>query len=159
MPVLFIGEYLNKVDAKGRVSIPSRWRSMLASDSFQGVVLAPSADPGAVDGCTWERLQSVAAGLDDRRLYTDEQRKKARVVMRKTQELPFDRDGRIILPPALVTHAGISGQAMLAGNGPTFQIWNPDAYADQERAEAADGLTGIGGLEDLPLPGVGDGGA
>ena len=46
----------------------------------------------------------------------------------EAEKLPFDRDGRIILPKKLITHAEIKKNIMFVGLGPTFQMWNPQSY-------------------------------
>ncbi len=70
------------------------------------------------------------------------------------QQLPFDGEGRIVLPPDLCSHTGIAleGYAAFAGNGATFQIWEPARFErhQSERRSRARGLT---------LPPRGNGGA
>ncbi|HEX7008220.1 MAG TPA: division/cell wall cluster transcriptional repressor MraZ [Alphaproteobacteria bacterium] len=133
----FVGTYVNKVDSKGRVSVPSRFRDAVAGQSYRGVVVAPSTDVGALDACDYERITEVAAALDDPDLYTAEQRQQAENILARSVELPFDDGGRILLPQELLKHAGIQGQAMFVGIGPTFQIWNPERRREHEARFAA----------------------
>ena len=46
----------------------------------------------------------------------------------EAEQLPFDKDGRIILPKKLINHAQIDKNVMFVGLGPTFQMWNPESY-------------------------------
>lgn len=128
----FVGTYLNKVDGKGRVSVPSRFRDSIAGQSYRGVVVAPSFDLGAIDACDYDRVTEVAAALDDQSLYTPEQRQLAEHILARSVELPFDDGGRILVSQDLLRHAGIEGQALFVGIGPTFQIWSPDRRRDYE---------------------------
>ena len=102
----FVGTYVNKVDSKGRVSVPSRFRDAVASQSYRGVVVAPSPELGAIDACDYERITDVAAALDDPELYTAEQRQQAEDILARSVELPFDDGGRILLPQEMLRHAG-----------------------------------------------------
>lgn len=133
----FVGTYVNKVDSKGRVSVPSRFRDAVSSQNYRGVVVAPSPELGAIDACDYERITDVAAALDDPELYTAEQRQQAEDILARSVELPFDDGGRILLPQDMLRHAGIEGQAQFVGIGPTFQIWNPERRRLYEARTAA----------------------
>ena len=145
----FVGNYVNKVDRKGRVSVPARFRTAV---SGQAIVVSPSFDLGAIDACDHERITRVAAGLDDPDFYTPEQRELAALILARTEELPFDNEGRVLLPRALMELAGIGERATFVGIGPTFQIWDPERYETHasralERAKAQNV-----NLRMLPLP-------
>ncbi|HUT50354.1 MAG TPA: division/cell wall cluster transcriptional repressor MraZ [Alphaproteobacteria bacterium] len=133
----FVGSYENKVDAKGRVSVPARFRDEIREQSYQGVVVSPSADPGAIDACDYLRLTDVSAALDDPDLYTQDERLRAERIIARSTLLPFDENGRVMLPQALIGQAGIEGMALFTGIGPTFQIWHPERRAAFE-AETLD---------------------
>jgi len=130
----FVGSYENKVDAKGRVSVPSRFRDEIREQSYQGIVVSMSTDPGAIDACDYHRITEVSAGLDDPDLYSPAERLQAERIIARSTLLPLDENGRVLLPQALVAHAGIERAALFTGKGPTFQIWNPAGHADFEAA-------------------------
>lgn len=125
----FVGSYENKVDAKGRVSVPARFRDEIRDQSYQGIVVSPSADAGAIDACDYLRLTDVSAALDDPELYTQDERLQAERIIARSTLLPFDENGRVQLPQALIAQAGIEGMALFTGIGPTFQIWRPERRA------------------------------
>jgi MraZ protein len=142
---VFIGTFDNKVDRKGRVSVPAQFRQTLAGQSFQGIVAFRSYRATAIEACGidfMERLNDSIASLD---LFSDAQDDLAATIFADSQQLPFDGDGRIILPPRLAEHAGIAERAAFVGKGPIFQIWEPAAlekYMDDARARArSQGLT------------------
>ncbi len=128
----FVGSYVNKIDRKGRVSVPARFRAAIADQSFPGVVVAPSYELGAIDGCDHDRVVQVANGLDDPEFYTPEDRELASLILAKAEELPFDQDGRVLLPRDLLDLAAITDRAAFVGVGPTFQIWEPARYEAHE---------------------------
>lgn len=124
----FIGQYENKIDRKGRVSVPSKFRAQLANEDFQGVVVYPSPKLQALEGCSFRRIEQIAASLDDLDMLSDKADDLAATILAEARELPFDGEGRIMLPRDLLDEMGIDETALFVGYGRTFQIWAPDAY-------------------------------
>lgn len=142
---VFIGTFENKVDRKGRVSVPVQFRQMLAGQSFQGIVAFRSYRVDAIEACGidfMERLNDSVSSMD---LFSDAHDDLAAIIFADSQQLPFDGDGRIVLPPRLAEHAGIGERAAFVGKGSIFQIWEPDAleaHKEEARARArSQGLT------------------
>ena len=85
------------------------------------------------------RLIEIDAGprrrLDAFDLFSSEQDDLATAIFGDSIQLPFDGEGRIVLPPALVGFAGLSEQAAFIGLGAKFQIWDPDMF-ERRKAEA-----------------------
>jgi MraZ protein len=121
----FFGTYTNKVDKKGRVSVPARFRAAIAGSAYQGVLLAPNEELGAIDGSDFERLNQVIEGLDDPDLYDDEARVQAHETLAMVQEFPVDGDGRMVLSQEFRDFAGITEEAVFTGIGSNFHIWSP----------------------------------
>lgn len=126
----FFGTYTNKVDKKGRVSVPARFRAAIAGSAYPGVLLAPNEEVGAIDGSDFERLNQVIEGLDDPDLYDDEAMAQAHETLAMVQEFPVDGDGRMVLSQDFRDFAGITEEAVFTGIGSTFQIWSPDRRND-----------------------------
>ena len=126
---LFLSRFDNRVDRKGRVSVPASFRADLTADVFAGVVVFPSpGTSGAIDGCDIGRMKQLAEGIDTFNPFSAEYGDLATAILTKSHRLPFDGEGRIILPQPLLEHAGITNMATFAGRGATFQIWAPEAY-------------------------------
>jgi len=132
---LFLSTYVNKVDKKGRVSVPSRFRSVLTGKGFESIVLFPTVNGDAIDACgmdVMENLLEKIGGFDplseDRESYAD-------VLMSDAIELSVDGDGRIMVPLDMLEEAGIEvgGQCAFVGRGDSFQIWNPAAFATRKK--------------------------
>ncbi len=155
----FIGTFTNKMDKKGRVSVPARFRAALAtrsSDSaFNGVVVSPNIGLGAVDACDHQRIEDTVGRLDARGGLTPEQQQAIELVLSRSEELPFDREGRIILPESLIDLAEIGDQAVFVGIGSTFQLWSPERR-EAWLESATPSKHGQIGLKDLWSFGAGD---
>jgi MraZ protein len=142
---VFIGTFENKVDRKGRVSVPAQFRQTLAGQSFQGIIAFRSYRATAVEACSIDFMERLNDSMSTMDLFSDAHDDLAATIFADSQQLPFDGDGRIILPAQLVAHAGITERAAFVGKGSIFQIWEPAAlevHKDEARARArSQGLT------------------
>ena len=127
----FLSKALNKVDAKGRVSVPAAWRSGINGQAFNGVVLFRSFKFEAIEGCDWARMDELVQRHDSLDQYSEEWESLA-TIFANSHQLAFDSEGRISLPEELAQHAGIADRAMMVGVGRMFQIWEPDRYTRHE---------------------------
>ena len=128
MPLL-VGQHTNRIDRKGRVSVPKLFRDYYqAKGGFPGVYVYPSPTVAAIEACDEQFMDRLAVSLDDLPLYSEEQNDLAAVILGSAHPLPFDPEGRVVLPAALVEHAGLDGEATFVGRGNTFQVWQPEAY-------------------------------
>lgn len=134
---LFLKTFVNKVDKKGRVSVPATFRAAVAHQNAQEIILFPSFRPGNnfLEGCGPDHMENLAEANYSVDVFSDEQDDMAALVFANAAQMPFDSTGRIVLPAELMEHAGITEQAAFVGMGKTFQIWNPDVFAAQQ-AEA-----------------------
>lgn len=130
---LFLSTHINKVDKKGRVSVPAQFRAELAGESFQGIVLFRSHAHDALEGFAWSYMQEISRRLENFDLFSAEQDDLATTVFGETVQLPFDGDGRIVLPADLIEFAGLSERAAFVGLGNKFQLWEPDLLAPSAR--------------------------
>ncbi len=142
----FISTYENKVDKKGRVSVPAAYRAALGSEAYQGVIAYPSFTGPAIEGFgrgALEELnkrrfdQSLDGGDFTQALVGRSDDGLVETIMSLASEMPFDGEGRIILPARLAEHAGIADRATFVGRGNRFQIWSPEEYAKAQAAEVA----------------------
>jgi len=129
---LFLDSHVHKIDRKGRVSVPAQFRATLMSQSFAGVIAFPSfrENCDAIEACGIDRMDQLSESLDTLDPFSDEQNDMAAVLFGAAVQMPFDGEGRIILPGHLIAGAGITDQTVFVGCGQTFQIWAPDAYAE-----------------------------
>jgi len=134
---LFLGTHINKVDKKGRVSVPSQFRLALADQGFPGIILYPSlAHEGVAEGCGMAFLEKIAAASASQMdIFSDEQDDLSAVIYGSSVQLPWDAEGRVVLPEAMISHIGVTEQVAFVGMGVRFQLWLPEANAARE-AEA-----------------------
>jgi MraZ protein len=142
MPPL-VGCHINKIDRKGRVSVPKPFRDSLGAlgPGFPGVYVYPSFTAAAIEGCSEEFMNRVSESISELNLFSEEQDDLASVLLGSAHALPFDPEGRVVLPDALIQHANLGTQAAFVGRGQSFQIWNPETYKEHsarafERARA-----------------------
>lgn len=128
---LFLSTYTNKIDKKGRISVPSQFRAELSEESFQGVVLFRSNVHQCLEGFAWSYMQEIGKRLDNFDLFSAEQDDLATSVFGTAVQLPVDGDGRIILPADLIDFSGLEEKASFVGMGAKFQIWNPVSFENR----------------------------
>ena len=129
---LFVGRHVNKIDKKGRVSVPKPFRAALQALG-QGLGSAtiyayPLLKHRAIEACSEAFMKRLSASLDDLDMFSDEQDDLAAIVLESAHTLNFDPEGRISLPEDLSEHAGIGSDALFVGRGGRFQIWAPKTY-------------------------------
>ena len=136
---LFLDTFINKIDKKGRISIPAPYRSALATMSFQGIVALPSFNHQAIicAGIDWMEKLSQQVGRVD--LFSDAHDDLTATLFADSKQLAFDSEGRVILPESLLSHAHIEENAAFVGRGQVFEIWHPAAlenYKTEARRRA-----------------------
>lgn len=144
----FLSTFVNKIDRKGRVSVPAPFRSALAGETFQGLIAYPSLTQPTIEAfgrTVLERMaaqrlnQSLEGGNFERELIGSDRDDVIETIMAMSSEIPFDGEGRIILPQPLARHAGLTDQAAFVGRGTRIQIWAPEAF-ERHQAEAVERL-------------------
>ena len=125
---LFVSTFINKVDRKGRVSVPASFRAALTSQTLQGIVVYPSFTNAAVEGCGTDFLEDIAAAATQNfDLFSPEQDDISTLIFASSHQLAWDPEGRVVLPEEILAHANITEQAAFVGKGRTFQLWEPEA--------------------------------
>ena len=124
----FISTFTFKVDRKGRVSVPAEFRAALTKPDFAGVIAFPSPHDQAIRCVTPEQIDRIMSARDPLEVFqgaTDVALSTAADMVR----LPFDGEGRVLLPKPLVDFANIADSATFVGRMSYFEIWNPEAFA------------------------------
>src|ERR1700730_6886283 len=126
----FVSTFINKIDAKGRVSIPAPFRAVLERDGYTqgstgGIYCYPSLDAPALDAGGQSLAQKIDGLLDGLPDYSDERDELSVALYGDVHVLGLDQEGRIVLPETLRTHAGLAAQVTFVGLGQKFQMWEP----------------------------------
>jgi MraZ protein len=126
----FVAYYLNRFDAKGRISIPAPFRGVLARDGFDGLYVLPSLDAPALDCGGNALLGRIDALLNAMPPYSQAHDLFATALFGASEILRPDPEGRIALSAASRAHLNVDGEAIFVGQGYKFQIWRPDRFAE-----------------------------
>jgi MraZ protein len=146
----YVSTFTNKIDAKGRVSIPSPFRAVLERDGYSGaagssgsgIYCYPSLDSAAIDAGGERLARKIDALLANLADYSDERDELSVALYGDVQVLNVDPDGRIVLPESLRAHAGVGGTnagagaglVTFVGLGDKFQIWEPGRFEARRAA-------------------------
>ncbi|MDR1499222.1 MAG: division/cell wall cluster transcriptional repressor MraZ [Rickettsiales bacterium] len=127
---LFLSTFENKVDQKGRVSVPSQFRSVLMENGEGSVVLYESSINQCIEGCSIQRIEELSKKIDDLDPFSNEKDAFSAVVLGGSAQLQIDKDGRILLPKNLMDFANITANAVFIGKGQIFEVWEPAAFSE-----------------------------
>ena len=124
----FVSTFTNRLDAKGRVSIPAPFRAVLARDGFEGLYVHPTLDAPSLDAGGNTLLREIESFLSGLPAYSEERDHLSTALFGTSEVLRIDREGRVGLTETLKQHAGVSDCVTLVGVGHKFQIWEPDRF-------------------------------
>ena len=114
---MFLSTFENNLDKKGRVSVPSTFRSYLNSMGFNGFITYPSFNNPALDACSQERIEKLSESIDSLGPFDDKRDYFATSVLSESLSLNFDSEGRISIPKKLLNHAKIKSTIVFVGLG------------------------------------------
>jgi len=127
----FVSNYTLRLDAKGRVSIPAPYRSVLARDGFDGLYCYPTLDRPALDAGGNALLAEIEQLIGRFPPYSDEREDFSAALYGTSETLKIDGEGRVILSDTLKKHAGIAEAVAFVGLGHTLQIGEPGRFRAQ----------------------------
>ncbi|MBI1733746.1 MAG: division/cell wall cluster transcriptional repressor MraZ [Candidatus Rokubacteria bacterium] len=135
---MFRGRYQHALDPKGRVSIPAKYRDLLAQYEGATLVLVPNEHALEVHPLEeWERLE---ARINEKSMFDAELRKIGRLYISRAKEVELDGAGRILVPPDTRQQGGLGREVTLVGLGRNFfEIWDRGRFEEYERTNG-DGL-------------------
>ncbi len=127
----FVGKFLNKIDKKGRVSVPALWRPKLLGKDFSGIV-AQKSDYNSIDAYSQKYLESYQDWLDKQDPLLESNEYEATLIFGSSM-LPFDKEGRVLIPDILRKKSSLSNDALFVGMGRKFRIWEPSSFESYEK--------------------------
>jgi MraZ protein len=128
---MFRGRFQHRIDPKGRLSVPAKFRDALAP--YDGnLVIVPN------DHCLevhpLEEWQRIETKLREQPIFDPEVRELSRIYVSNAKEATLDAAGRILIPPDLREKAGLSKEVTLVGGGlPQFELWDRARFEEYER--------------------------
>ena len=125
---MFLSSFENKIDKKGRVSVPANFRSHLNSLGYNGFISYPSFNHNALEACTQDRIEKLSNAIDSLNPFEEKRDYFATSVLSESENLQFDTEGRVSISEKLLSHAKIKSSVLFVGLGKTFQIWDPNNF-------------------------------
>ncbi len=125
---MFLSTYENKLDKKGRVSVPANFRSYLSNLGYNGVVCYPSFNNQSIEAWPQDRIEKITQAIDSLNPFEEKRDFFATSILSESINLQFDSEGRISLTTKLLKHAKIKNTMLFVGQGKTFQIWEPATF-------------------------------
>ena len=122
---MFLSTYENKLDKKGRVSVPASFRSYLSNLGYNGVICYPSFNNQSIEAWPQDRIEKISNTIDSLNPFEEKRDFFATSILSESINLQFDSEGRISLTSKLLKHAKIKNSMIFVGQGKTFQIWEP----------------------------------
>ncbi len=144
MGLSFRGEFDQKVDGKGRMSIPADFRRVLEagdpefpenSQNARVVVLYGEHLKNCLHAYTIDDMNEIEAAIKALPRGSASKKKASKLILSRSWETEIDRDGRIVLPKARREQIGLEGLATMSAMGDYFEIWNAATYEAEDGAE------------------------
>ena len=125
---MFLSTYENKLDKKGRVSVPASFRSHLSNLGYNGIICYPSFNHQCIESWPQDRIEKISNTIDSLNPFEEKKDFFATSILSESINLQFDGEGRILLTSKLLKHAKIKQSMLFVGQGTTFQIWEPTTF-------------------------------
>ena len=124
---LFVSTFVNKIDKKGRVSLPSIFRSALPRDHKNEIILSKSLRGKTIDGLSVQRVKEIASRINNLDFFSEEHEDFTTSIFSEMIPTNLDKEGRFLIPDKLKVFANIKNQVAFIGQGFYFQIVSPEA--------------------------------
>ena len=125
---MFLSTFENKLDKKGRVSVPASFRSYLSNMGYNGIICYPSFNNQSIEAWPQDRIEKISNTIDTLNPFEEKKDYFATSILSESINLQFDSEGRILLTKKLLKHAKIKSSMIFVGLGKTFQIWEPTNF-------------------------------
>lgn len=145
---MFRGRFEHAIDQKGRISIPSRFREILATQYDERLIVTNFDQClWAYPVAEWKKVEEKVAALPQLK---PEVKALQRFFISAASESPLDKQGRILIPPTLRDYAGLNKDCIMVGMSQRIEIWAKErwskVFADAEKTlqSSIDALTELG---------------
>ncbi|MEK9960692.1 MAG: hypothetical protein VXB94_03895, partial [Rhodobiaceae bacterium] len=127
---LFLSTFENRIDRKGRLSVPAPFRAVLERRRDPLYLFKSLTEP-CLEGCGPERIGQIVDAIDSMDSLSEEVAT-LQTMLSSAQEMKLDGEGRIMLSADFIAFAELDDMALYAGIGRSFQIWLPARYRARE---------------------------
>ena len=112
---MFLSTYENRLDKKGRVSVPASFRSYLSNIGYNGVICYPSFNHQCIEAWPQDRIEKISNSIDSLSPFEEKKDFFATSILSESINLQFDSEGRILLTSKLLKHAKIKNSMVFVG--------------------------------------------
>ena len=140
-PKRYFGRYVNKVDKKGRVSIPAAFRALMLEEGQANCFICYHSDFDYLEVFSESYIDMLDEKISTYTVGSEERISLETKYFANMQEIKLDTEGRIILPRDYVERASIGSEVLFAGMRDRFEMWCPERYDGthaQRMAKAAE---------------------
>ena len=130
---LFVSQFVNRIDKKGRVSLPSQFRNVLLKKSKNEIILFKSLKFKSIEGCSSERINKISDRIEELDIFSDDQDDFATSIFSEIIPVNLDKEGRFLIPENLKLYSNITNKVTFIGQGHYFQIGEPQAAIERQK--------------------------
>ena len=124
MKAMFIGEFSCKVDNKGRLMMPIKFREHLENEEF---VITRGLD-NCINLFPIERWSEIETGLKELKMTNSKHRAYQRFILSAATKLSLDNQGRLNIPASLMKYSEIDKNAVVTGSNDRIEIWSEEKW-------------------------------
>jgi MraZ protein len=124
---MFLGQYQHSIDSKGRLTIPARFREVLAAE---GAYVTQGFDHNLMV-LTIPLFEKLSKRVNSLSLTDPLARQLRRKIFSNAELVEVDRAGRVLIPQFLREAVGLDGEAIVVGSGNYFEIWSPEGWSGE----------------------------
>jgi MraZ protein len=125
---MLLGQYDYKVDSKGRLPLPPKFRP----EFKEGLVLTRGLDNCIVVYRKAE-FAKLAANFANKAITKSKERRYKRFIFGSAFDIEMDGQGRIALPPSLRSYAKIGDAVIIVGNNDLVELWSPEVWESEQK--------------------------
>ena len=127
---LFLSTFENKIDRKGRLSVPAKYRAIFERNHTP-LYLFKSLTKSCLEGCGIERIRQIVDAIDQMDVLSEDTLA-LQTILSSSQEMKFDNEGRVMLSDDFILYAELEELALFSGIGRSFEIWNPSKWRPRD---------------------------
>jgi MraZ protein len=123
----FTSEHECRLDAKGRLVLPSRLKSVLPEASKKSIIIRKGFEPNLIIYSLHE-FQNIYTRINSLNEFSSEQRKLKRNFFSSISQVDLDANGRFLIPKSMIAYSNLKNDVILVGMGNVIELWNPFNY-------------------------------
>jgi MraZ protein len=128
---MFKGIHNINLDAKGRLTMPTKYRNTISDQSNGNMVVTIDSEEKCLLLYPATIFSNIEKKINDLPSFTKNHRRIQRLIIGHAEDLELDSSGRILLPKPLRLVAEMSKKITLIGQGEKFEIWSDDIWSNR----------------------------